>query len=275
MLPCQLLKSRGCDCGSPFLIIPVITWVSREAPSCCFPGLARDVITQEADDGGSKHGADTRSWLRQKRHCHQRRRGQLIPARRGIGQPQSRKPRTETLRSVTGRPRRAVGFVRCRAGAVAWSWGTGPHCCPAAGPGLLPSWHACIHHWRTAGFPKLLGQKTGEDTLHCTTLPSFHSLLDFLLWSSFAATHFLSRGDIVSHFAGFSKLGEQWRLVHAQTIIAFKSLYSNFLASHLGDEIHLQISPFLKIEDTATWAHLVNEKAGLEPLCHYSCSSSS
>lgn len=105
------------------------------------------------------------------------------------------------------------------------------------------------------------------------TLPSFHSLLDFLLWSSFVATHFLSRGDIVSHFAGFSKLGEQWRLVHAQTIIGFESFYSNFLALHLEDEIHLQISPFLKIEDTAIGAHLVNEKLGLESLCH--CSSSS
>lgn len=105
------------------------------------------------------------------------------------------------------------------------------------------------------------------------TLPSFHSLLDFLLWSSFVATHFLSRGDIVSHFAGFSKLGEQWRLVHAQTIIGFESFYSNFLALHLEDEIHLQTSPFLKIEDTAIGAHLVNEKLGLESLCH--CSSSS
>lgn len=46
-----------------------------------------------------------------------------------------------------------------------------------------------------------------------------------------------------------------------------ESFCNNFLALHLGDEIHLQISPLPKIEDTATWAHLVIENVGIELLC--------
>lgn len=47
-----------------------------------------------------------------------------------------------------------------------------------------------------------------------------------------------------------------------------ESFYNNFLALHLGDEIHLQITPLPRIKDTAICAHLAIEKVGIKLLFH-------
>lgn len=142
-------------------------YLSQRGSAELVPSWAhQDVMTQEAEDNGSpKHRADSEAPLL----CHQRRRGQLIPSRRSIGQPRNRKPHAETLHSVNQLAQE--GTWLCEVLGCGWGWGTGPHHCLA---GLLPSWHTCIHHWRAVGFPKLLSQM--GNTLHCTISPCFHSL---------------------------------------------------------------------------------------------------
>lgn len=103
------------------------------------------------------------------------------------------------------------------------------------------------------------------------TLPSFHSLLYFFWGVILCSSPFLTKRWYGESFHWFSKARGTMRTSPCTGDNRLsESFCNNFLALHLGDEIHLQISPLPKIEDTATWAHLVLEKVGIELLCHWS-----